>query len=169
MLKVILVASGKGGTGKTSLCAGVGVHLARLGKRVLLIDADCGLRNLDMVLGMSDRVVFSFWDVAQQMVPLRRAAAAHERERNLALLTAPNDPLPADTRAQWLQPIFEQAAEQFDYVLVDCRRASARPLITLRPLPPRASWSPPPISPACAGRSASPGSWRNGWFCASGW
>lgn len=120
MLKVILVASGKGGTGKTSLCAGVGVHLARFGRRVLLIDADCGLRNLDMVLGMSDRVVFSFWDVAQGMVPLRRAAAAHEKERTLSLLTAPNDPLPEGTRAQWLQPIFEQAVEQFDYVLVDC-------------------------------------------------
>ena len=55
MLKVILVASGKGGTGKTSLTAGVGAALAQLGSKVLLIDGDCGLRNLDIVLGMSDR------------------------------------------------------------------------------------------------------------------
>ena len=57
MLKVILVASGKGGTGKTSLTAGVGAALAANGHRVLVIDGDCGLRNLDIVLGMSDRVV----------------------------------------------------------------------------------------------------------------
>ena len=60
MLKVILVASGKGGTGKTSLTAGVGAALAANGHRVLVIDGDCGLRNLDIVLGMSDRVVYSF-------------------------------------------------------------------------------------------------------------
>lgn len=59
MLKVILVASGKGGTGKTSLTAGVGAALAANGHRVLVIDGDCGLRNLDIVLGMSDRVVYS--------------------------------------------------------------------------------------------------------------
>ena len=64
MLKVILVASGKGGTGKTSLTAGVGAALAANGHRVLVIDGDCGLRNLDIVLGMSDRVVYSFADVA---------------------------------------------------------------------------------------------------------
>ena len=69
MLKVILVASGKGGTGKTSLTAGVGAALAQLGSKVLLIDGDCGLRNLDIVLGMSDRVVYSFADVAGGAVP----------------------------------------------------------------------------------------------------
>ena len=69
MLKVILVASGKGGTGKTSLTAGVGAALAQLGSKVLLIDGDCGLRNLDIVLGMSDRVVYSFADVAGGALP----------------------------------------------------------------------------------------------------
>ena len=55
-MKVILVASGKGGTGKTSFTAGVGAALSQLGHRVLLIDGDCGLRNLDIVLGMSARI-----------------------------------------------------------------------------------------------------------------
>ena len=77
MLKVILVASGKGGTGKTSLTAGVGAALAQLGSKVLLIDGDCGLRNLDIVLGMSDRVVYSFADVAGGAVPLADAMACH--------------------------------------------------------------------------------------------
>ena len=59
MGQVISVVSGKGGTGKTSFCAGVAVALCALGEKVLLIDADSGLRSLDIVLGMSDRVLFS--------------------------------------------------------------------------------------------------------------
>ena len=89
MLKVILVASGKGGTGKTSLTAGVGAALAQLGSKVLLIDGDCGLRNLDIVLGMSDRVVYSFADVAGGAVPLADAMACHPDMKTLYLLTAP--------------------------------------------------------------------------------
>lgn len=89
MLKVILVASGKGGTGKTSLTAGVGAALAANGHRVLVIDGDCGLRNLDIVLGMSDRVVYSFADVAGGMVQLADAMARHPVYETLYLLTAP--------------------------------------------------------------------------------
>ena len=89
MLKVILVASGKGGTGKTSFTAGVGAALAKNGHRVLLIDGDCGLRNLDIVLGMSDRVVYSFADVAGGAVPLGDAMARHPEYQTLYLLTAP--------------------------------------------------------------------------------
>ncbi|MFR0942979.1 MAG: AAA family ATPase [Butyricicoccus sp.] len=85
MLKVILVASGKGGTGKTSLTAGVGAALAQLGSKVLLIDGDCGLRNLDIVLGMSDRVVYSFADVAGGAVPLADAMACHPDMKTLYL------------------------------------------------------------------------------------
>ena len=69
-MKVVLVVSGKGGTGKTSLTAGVGAALSQLGRRVLLIDGDCGLRNLDIVLGMSDRVVYSLADGTAGAVPL---------------------------------------------------------------------------------------------------
>lgn len=89
MLKVILVASGKGGTGKTSLTAGVGAALAANGHRVLVIDGDCGLRNLDIVLGMSDRVVYSFADVAGGTVTLETAMARHPVYDTLYLLTAP--------------------------------------------------------------------------------
>lgn len=76
MFKVILVASGKGGTGKTSLTANVASALADKGHRVLVIDADSGLRNLDIVLGLSDSIVFSFADVAQGVVPLEQAGSA---------------------------------------------------------------------------------------------
>ena len=103
MLKVILVASGKGGTGKTSLTAGVGAALAQLGSKVLLIDGDCGLRNLDIVLGMSDRVVYSFADVAGGAVPLADAMACHPDMKTLYLLHRWRFPLSASAAwSSWL-------------------------------------------------------------------
>lgn len=118
MLKVILVASGKGGTGKTSFTAGVGVALAQLGHRVLLIDGDCGLRNLDIVLGMSDRVVYSFADVAGGAVPLGDAMAQHPDYQSLHLLTAPVA-LPALSERGMEQLAVQAEEAGFDYLLVD--------------------------------------------------
>ena len=115
MLKVILVASGKGGTGKTSLTAGVGAALAANGHRVLVIDGDCGLRNLDIVLGMSDRVVYSFADVAGGMVQLADAMARHPVYETLYLLTAPVR-LPALSE-RGMDQLAKQAG--FDYLILD--------------------------------------------------
>ena len=119
MLKVILVASGKGGTGKTSLTAGVGAALAANGHRVLVIDGDCGLRNLDIVLGMSDRVVYSFADVAGGMVQLADAMARHPVYETLYLLTAPvrirRDPVTASQMGTLLR----QVRQKFDFCLLD--------------------------------------------------
>ena len=118
MLKVILVASGKGGTGKTSLTAGVGAALAQLGRRVLLIDGDCGLRNLDIVLGMSDRVVYSFADVAGGAVPLGDAMARHPDYETLYLLTAPVA-LPALSERGMEQLAVQAEEAGFDYLIID--------------------------------------------------
>lgn len=118
MLKVILVASGKGGTGKTSLTAGVGAALAQLGSKVLLIDGDCGLRNLDIVLGMSDRVVYSFADVAGGAVPLADAMACHPDMKTLYLLTAPVA-LPALSERGMEQLAVQAEEAGFDYLLID--------------------------------------------------
>lgn len=118
MFKVILVASGKGGTGKTSLTANVAAALAERGHKVLAIDADSGLRNLDIVLGLSDSIVFSFADVAQGMAPLERAAVAHPTYPGLHLLTAPGIlPRLADSQICGLMAAAEQLG--FDYVLID--------------------------------------------------
>ena len=118
MFKVVLVASGKGGTGKTSLTANVGEALAENGHRVLLIDADSGLRNLDIVLGLSDSIVFSFADVAQGIAPLEHAAVPHPGFPGLFLLTAPGS-LP-DLRKEDVAEMIEQArAMKFEYVLID--------------------------------------------------
>lgn len=117
-VKIILIASGKGGTGKTSLTAGLSMALAELGRRVLAVDGDCGLRNLDLTLGMSDRLVFSFADVAAGVVPLRRAAAAHPLNERLSLLTAPAD-VPF-LRVKQLRELRAAAeADGYDYILWD--------------------------------------------------
>ncbi|MGN1031231.1 MAG: P-loop NTPase [Butyricicoccaceae bacterium] len=118
MAKFIIVASGKGGTGKTSLSAGISAALAVMGKRVLVIDGDSGLRNLDIVLGMSDRVVFSFADVASGMVPLEEAAAPHPEIEGLYLLTAPSEPPLALLQNGGMSRLADQA-EDFDYVIID--------------------------------------------------
>lgn len=118
MRKIILVASGKGGTGKTSLTAAVGTALAGLGKKVLVVDGDCGLRNLDLVLGMSELAVFTFADVARGTVPLSHAAAAHPTTDGLYLLTAPTD-LPDLTVSQ-MRSLAEQTEQDgYDYVIID--------------------------------------------------
>lgn len=118
MRKIILVASGKGGTGKTSLTASVGTALADLGKKVLVVDGDCGLRNLDLVLGMSDRAVFTFADVARGTVTLSHAAAAHPVTDGLYLLTAPADP--PDLTASQMRSLAEQTEQDgYDYVIID--------------------------------------------------
>ncbi|MFR2289013.1 MAG: P-loop NTPase, partial [Butyricicoccus sp.] len=117
MLKVILVASGKGGTGKTSLTAGVGAALAQLGSKVLLIDGDCGLRNLDIVLGMSDRVAtrLPMWQAARSP---RGCMACHPDTKTLYSLTAPVA-LPALSERGMEQLAVQAEEAGFDYLLID--------------------------------------------------
>ena len=85
----VMITSGKGGTGKTSLTAGVASCLAALGRRVLCVDLDIGLRNLDLTLGMSDRALMDFTDVMEYRCPLLSAAVEQPEIRGLFLLTAP--------------------------------------------------------------------------------
>ena len=114
----IMITSGKGGTGKTSLTAGVASCLAALGHRVLCIDLDIGLRNLDMVLGLSDRAVMDFSDVMAYRSPLLSAAVEQPEIKGLYLLTAPLSPDGLDDRR--FREVAEEAKECFDYVLMDC-------------------------------------------------
>ena len=114
----IMITSGKGGTGKTSLTAGVASCLAALGKRVLCIDLDIGLRNLDMVLGLSDRAVMDFSDVMAYRSSLLSAAVEQPEIKGLYLLTAPLSLEGLD--AQRFREVADEAKECFDYVLMDC-------------------------------------------------
>lgn len=118
MGEVIAVLSGKGGTGKTSLCAGIAEALAVSGERVLCIDCDVGLRNLDIALGLSELGAISFLEVCRGEYDLDMATA-HPVYPNLCFLTAPVD-CPAEAVPQ--QAFFDllrEAAQHFDYVLLD--------------------------------------------------
>ena len=117
MGQVIAVVSGKGGTGKTSLAAHVGLHLAALGNLVLCLDCDMGLRNLDLALGMSDRAVMDFTDVLAGRCTLQEAAAAHPVQKNLFLLTAPSLIRSVDRAA--FGRLMNEIRRRFDYCLVD--------------------------------------------------
>ncbi len=118
MGEVLVITSGKGGTGKTTLCAGLASCLAAMGQRVLAIDCDIGLSNLDISLGLSDRATISFLDVMMENQALSDAPE-HPVIPGLQMLTAPTK-----TRAGLVDDVIfgrliEEAAEAYDWVLLD--------------------------------------------------
>lgn len=115
----IVVTSGKGGTGKTSLTGGVSSCLAALGNRVLCIDMDIGLRNLDISLGMTDRALMDFTDVLEGRCTLRRAAVQHPVIENLFLLTAPLTLADGAIPEGRMRAFLAQAKTEYDYILMD--------------------------------------------------
>ena len=114
----VSVISGKGGTGKTTLCAGIAACLAAEGKRVLCIDADIGLRNLDIALGMAEQPAVAFTDVTQGFCKLSDAAE-HPALPGLFLLTAPVREQDALVEQQRFGALLREAREAFDWVLID--------------------------------------------------
>ena len=119
MGQCIAVVSGKGGTGKTSLTAGVGTALALSGKKVLCVDCDIGLRNLDLALGLTDRALMDFSDVAQGRCSLEAAVVDHPRLKNLFLLTAPVRSRGRPVTAEQMAALMTEIRKQFDYCLLD--------------------------------------------------
>ncbi len=118
MGELIAVLSGKGGTGKTSVCAGLASALALQGERVLCIDCDVGLRNLDIALGMSDTAALSFLDVCRGDYPLEQAAA-HPVYESLRFLTAPMNRSADQIDPEDFFQMLCQAKEAFDYIFLD--------------------------------------------------
>ena len=118
MGSVIVVTSGKGGTGKTSITGGVSSCLARLGKSVLCIDMDIGLRNLDISLGLSDRALMDFSDVVLGRCSLEKASVSHPDLPGLSLLTAPMSFTPQLTQWQ-VQELLDEARKRYDYIMID--------------------------------------------------
>lgn len=118
MGELIAILSGKGGTGKTSLCAALATSLAREGFRVLAIDCDVGLQNLDISLGMADTGALSFLDVCQGGYELSQAAV-HPIDSSLSFLTAPVNGRTEDVDQRAFCQMLAQAKESFDYVFLD--------------------------------------------------
>lgn len=115
----IAVVSGKGGTGKTSFVSGVGAALALEGCRVLCLDCDVGLRNLDLALGLSDRALMDFTDVAQGICSLGEAVVEHPKIPGLYLLTAPARSRTQAVTAAQMKNLLRQVREHFDICLLD--------------------------------------------------
>ncbi len=118
MGELFAVLSGKGGTGKTSVCAGIATALAEQGKKVLCIDCDVGLRNLDISLGMTDSGALSFLDVTDGNYPLDRAAR-HPNYLTLSFLTAPMNVEAEEIDQQAFEQMLFQARKSYDYIFLD--------------------------------------------------
>lgn len=118
MGEVLAVLSGKGGTGKTSVCAGVAIALAEEGLRILCIDCDIGLRNLDISLGLSDCGSLSFLDILDHDYPLS-AAAVHPAFPTLFFLTAPMNRSAEQIDSDAFCRLLRKARSEFDYIFLD--------------------------------------------------
>jgi septum site-determining protein MinD len=118
--KAIVITSGKGGVGKTTTTANVGTALAALGKRVVLVDADVGLRNLDIVLGLESRVKHHLLDVLEEKVTLDEALVRDKRSESLYLLAAAQTREKEDVVTSQMRALVEELRGRFDFVLIDC-------------------------------------------------
>jgi len=117
--KVLTVTSGKGGVGKTTLTANLGVALAMQGQRVVVIDADVGLRNLDVMLGLENRIVYDLVDVIEGRCRLRQALVRDKRLSELFLLPAAQTRDKSAVRPDDMVSVCESLREQHDFVLID--------------------------------------------------
>ena len=120
MSETICIASGKGGTGKTSLSEGLSCCLAGLGRSVLVVDMDIGLRNLDLVLGMTDAALFDFTDVLLGRSSIQDAVTEHPEIPGLHFLAAPLGLPDEEIKPEAMKEFVRQAKEMFDYCILDC-------------------------------------------------
>ncbi len=118
MARVIVVTSGKGGVGKTSVTSNLGITLAKNSK-VCLIDADLGLKNLDVVLGIENRVVFDMQDVISGVCSLSQALVKDKRNNNLFILPACKSIDVQKINFSYLEKIINDLKQSFDYILID--------------------------------------------------
>ncbi len=120
MGEVIVVTSGKGGVGKTTTTANLGAGLATHGHRVVLVDADIGLRNLDVVLGLENRIVYDITDVTGGHCRLRQALIKDKRFEGLFLLPAAQTKDKTAVSPDQMKALCRELKEEFDYVIIDC-------------------------------------------------
>lgn len=118
--RVIVITSGKGGVGKTTTNANIGTALAKMGKKVVMIDTDLGLRNLDLLLGLENRIVYTIVDVVEERCKLKQALVKDKKNPNLCLLAAAQTRDKTAVTEEQLKEICEKLQKDFDFILVDC-------------------------------------------------
>lgn len=118
--KVIVVTSGKGGVGKTTTSANIGTGLALIGKKVALVDADIGLRNLDVVMGLENRIVYDLVDVVEGNCRLKQALIKDKRYDGVYLLPAAQTKDKTAVTPQQMKKLCDDLRVDFDYVIIDC-------------------------------------------------
>jgi septum site-determining protein MinD len=119
MSRIIVVTSGKGGVGKTTCTANLGMALAKRGRKVVVIDADFGLRNLDLLRGLENRIVYTAVEVLAGECRLDQALVKDKRQPNLALLPAAQNRTKDAVTPDQMKKLVAALAQSYDYVLID--------------------------------------------------
>ena len=120
MSEVIVITSGKGGVGKTTTTANIGTGLAKLNKKVVMIDTDIGLRNLDVVMGLENRIVYNLVDVIEGNCRVKQAMIKDKRYSNLFLLPSAQTRDKTSVSPEQMKKLVDELREEFDYILLDC-------------------------------------------------
>jgi septum site-determining protein MinD len=120
MGEAIVITSGKGGVGKTTTSANIGTALALSGKRVCLVDTDIGLRNLDVVMGLENRIIYDIVDVVEERCRLHQALIKDKRFECLMLLPAAQTKDKEAVNPEQMKVIVKELKEDYDYVIIDC-------------------------------------------------
>lgn len=120
MGEAIVITSGKGGVGKTTTTANIGTALAAMNKKVVVVDGDTGLRNLDVLMGLENRIVFTISDVLEDKCRLKQALIKDKRFNNLFLLPTAQTKDKDDINKEQMLGLVNELKKDFDYVLIDC-------------------------------------------------
>ena len=120
MSEIYVITSGKGGVGKTTTTANLGMGLAMRGKKVVLVDTDTGLRNLDLMLGLENRIMYDLIDVTEGRVAFKKALVRHKKYENLFLLPTSQVKDKMSVNPEQLVKLCGELRREFDYILIDC-------------------------------------------------
>lgn len=120
MSEIYVITSGKGGVGKTTTTANLGMGLAMRGKKVVLVDTDTGLRNLDLLLGLENRIMYDLVDVTEGRVAYKKALVRHKKLENLFLLPTSQVKDKMSVNPEQLVKLCNDLRKDFDYILIDC-------------------------------------------------
>ncbi len=120
MSEVLVITSGKGGVGKTTTCANLGTGLAKMGYKVCLIDTDIGLRNLDVVMGLENRIVYNLVDVVEGNCRIKQALIRDKRHSNLYLMPCAQTRDKSSVGPEQMVKLVRHLRDIFDYILLDC-------------------------------------------------